>query len=220
MKRLILKDPNAVKEALKESGMDLVEQIDTTMEASMFKAARVKSRTARRVLRCHLRHHFGMKVFASEGKLMKLNQGYTDAYIDIIYYDKNDGKKAEKMEYAMKDMAGEVEHQTACIMESNIILPGYLRRIDLTTGGDHGQGALQQDVQVTIILDDDIEIDDHDEDDKHLLTYELIIIIAEVICKKDNAEIMKLIINTQLSEAMKEIAKYKLALSIGSTGAV
>ena len=180
----------------------------------------MKSRTAHRVLRRHLRHHLGMKVFASERKLMELNQCYTDVYTDIIYYDKKDGEKAEKMEYSMENMAREEERQTACIMESNVILPDYLRRIDLTTGGDDGQGALQQGVQVTIVLNDDIEIDDHDEDDKHLLTYELIIIIAEVICKKDNAEIMKLTINTQLSEAMKEIAKYKLALSIGSTGAV
>ena len=34
----------------------------------------------------------------------------------------------------------EVERQTVCIMESNVILPDYLSRIDLTTGADHGQG--------------------------------------------------------------------------------
>ena len=107
-----MKDPDAVKEALKVSGIDLVEQIDTTTEAAMFKAAGVKSRTAHRVLRRHLRHHLGMKVFASGRKLMELSQGYTDVYTDIIYYDKKDGEKAEKMEYSMKNMAREVERQT------------------------------------------------------------------------------------------------------------
>ena len=147
---------------------------------------------------------------------MELNQGYTDVCTDIIYYDKKVGEKVGKTEYSMENMAREVERQTACIMESNVILPDYLRRIDpASTGGNHGQGALQQGVQVTIVLNDDIEIDGHDEDDKHSFTNELIIV--EVTYKKDNAEIMKLTINTQLSEAMKEIARCKLAVFIGSS---
>lgn len=120
-KHLIRKDRNAVEEAMREMGMDLVERMGTVTEAAMYKAAGVKSRTARRTIRRHLRHHFGPKVFASENSLMELN--------------------AEN-----------------------------IKRIDLTTGGDHGQGALQQGVQVTTVVKDEIDLEGHDEDDKHSFT--------------------------------------------------
>ena len=55
--------------------MDLVKPIDTITEAAMYKAGGVISRTARRKITHHLRHHFGPEVFASENSLMELNAG-------------------------------------------------------------------------------------------------------------------------------------------------
>ena len=101
-KHLIKKDRNAVKKAMKEVDVDLVEQIELITEAVMWKAGGVKSRTSCWVMRRHLRHHFGLKIFASEKSLMELNAGHLDVFTGVAYYGKKDGEKHEKIEYSIK----------------------------------------------------------------------------------------------------------------------
>ena len=142
-KHLTKKDRNAVKEAMEEMGMDRVEQIDPMTEAAIYKAVGVNSRTRRCEIRHHLRHNLGPKVFTSGNSLMELNAGHSDVFTGVAYYCKKDGEKEhEKIEYSIENMAREVERQTASVLESNKILLENIKRIDLTTGGNHGQGAL------------------------------------------------------------------------------
>ncbi|KAL7524102.1 hypothetical protein ACHAXR_002598, partial [Thalassiosira sp. AJA248-18] len=213
---LFRRDPTAVVDALKESGVEVVKQIDAVSEAAMYKAGGVKSRTHRRQMRQHLRFHFGKNVVVSERELMKLSKGHSGVEIGHYMHDKNDGEKPERIEYSTKNMAREVEVQTACMMEANELLPDDIERIDLVTGGDHGKEALQQGLHVTITTMDGVDREGHDEDDPHSFTYELI--VAEAICKKDNAKIMENTINKGLTPAMKEIVESKLAVEVGEGG--
>ena len=45
--------------------------------------------------------------------------------------------------------------------------------------------------------------------------FSFLVIIEEVICKKDNAEIMRLTIFPRLTDPMKEIAKRMLSVKVG-----
>ena len=78
---------------------------------------------------------------------MALNDGHVPFHIGAEKYDKGDGEKQERIEYSIRHAAREVERLTSSIMEVNNILPSHVRRIDLTTGGDHGKGALQLGIQ-------------------------------------------------------------------------
>jgi len=80
--KLYQTNPTAVVEALSKAGLQVVEQIDTVSEAAMWKAGKVKSRTAQRMLRRHLRHHLGENVVGPEHDLMNLRKGYTDVHCD------------------------------------------------------------------------------------------------------------------------------------------
>ena len=98
-------------------------------------------------------------------------------------------------------------------MNTHSILPLNVKRVDVTTGGDHGQGALQHGVRVTVVTTEETVLERSGNDDRHAITVESI--FAEVICKKDSAAILKLTINDQLVEAMREISESKLEMVVG-----
>mmetsp|Transcript_18037 Transcript_18037/g.31058 ORF Transcript_18037/g.31058 Transcript_18037/m.31058 type:complete len:114 (-) Transcript_18037:409-750(-) len=83
-KDLIKQDPAAVRDALSEAGMRVVEKMDSVTEAAMWKDGGVKSRTARRVIRRHIRHHFGKDALSSERELMELSKGHSP--VETKYY--------------------------------------------------------------------------------------------------------------------------------------
>mmetsp|Transcript_26891 Transcript_26891/g.56786 ORF Transcript_26891/g.56786 Transcript_26891/m.56786 type:complete len:132 (+) Transcript_26891:766-1161(+) len=111
-KDLIKQDPAAVRDALSEAGMRVVEKMDSVTEAAMWKDGGVKSRTARRVIRRHIRHHFGKDALSSERELMELSKGHSPVETKSVEYDKGDGHKKETLKCSIKHMAREVEMQT------------------------------------------------------------------------------------------------------------
>ena len=96
------------------------------------------------------------------------------------------------------------------MLQANDILPRHILRIDVTTGGDHGKGAFQQGIRLTLVVKDEVELKNPDDDDEKAVTVDSI--VAEVICKKDNAKVLELTINSQLFEALSEIADGKLEI--------
>ena len=56
-------------------------------------------------------------------------------------------------------------------------------------------------------MKDEVELKNPDDDDEKAVTVDSI--VAEVICKKDNAKVLELTINSQLVEALSEIADGK-----------
>ena len=64
---------------------------------------------------------------------------------------------------------------TSSIMEVNKILPLHVRRIDLTTGGDHSKGALQLGTRLTMVVRNECELLNHDHDNEKAITVDSII---------------------------------------------
>ena len=149
---------------------------------------------------------------------MALNDGHVPVCTGVEKYDKGDGEKQERIEYSIKHAAREVERLTSSIMEANNILPLHVGRIDLTTGGDHGKGALQLGIRLTMVVSNEGELRNHDHDDDKAITVDSI--LAEVICKKYNADVLKITINSKFVEVMRGIEEGKLELIVTEPGKV
>ena len=65
-KALVRWDRSSVLDGLKDTNVCAVRPIDAVTKAAMWKSGKVGSRTSRRALRRHLRHHFGREIFTSE----------------------------------------------------------------------------------------------------------------------------------------------------------
>ena len=60
-------------------------------------------------------------------------------------------------------------------------------------------------------MKDEVEMKNPDDDDEKAVTVDSI--VAEVICKKDNAKVLEITNNSQLVEALSEIADGKLEIT-------
>ena len=67
-------------------------------------------------------------------------------------------------------------------------------------------------------MKDEVEMKNPDDDDEKAVTVDSI--VAEVICKKDNAKVLELTINNQFVEAMSEIVYGKLEMTATVPGKV
>ena len=217
-KALVRWDRSAVLDGLEDMNVRVVRPMDAVTEAAMWKAGQVRSRTARRTLRRHLRYHLGRDIFPPERVVMAMNEGHVPVHTGTAKYNKGDGEKPEIIEYSVKDVAREVERLTESMMQAHDILPLHVARIDVTTGGDHGKGALQQGIRLTLVVKDEVELESPDDDDEKAVTTDSI--VAEVICKKDKAEVLELTVNSQLVEALREIADGKLEITPTMPGKV
>ena len=83
----------AAKEVLDEMKMMPQEQMNAVKMVAMFKAANIQSKSKRRALLRHLRHHFGKHALATELTVKSLSEGYTKVEAKHIMYEKVPGEK-------------------------------------------------------------------------------------------------------------------------------
>ena len=164
-KALVRHDREAVVAGLSEVGIYVVKPMDAISEAAMFADGNVASRTSRRKIRRHLRRQFGDGALAAERTVMALNEGHVPVTVSSAKYEKEVGETPEEIEYAIKNAAREIERLVTSVMEVEKILPEQVLRIDVTSGGDHGQGALQLGIRLTIVVIDEKKLEDPDNDD-------------------------------------------------------
>ena len=105
IKALVRRDRSAVLDGLEDMIVRVVRPIDAVTEAAMWKSGKVGSRTVRRALRRHLRHHFGRDIFISEKVVMALNEGHVPVRTCTVKYDTGDDEKLETIKYSGKDVA-------------------------------------------------------------------------------------------------------------------
>ena len=91
----------------------------------------------------HLRMHFGKKTFATRRKTQMLCEGHTHVFTDKVKHAYEEGEADEILESSYKDIELEVATQIARRLEGRKIdiTSVTIDRVDLITGGDHGQGA-------------------------------------------------------------------------------
>ena len=83
-----------------------------------------------------------------------------------------------------------------------------ISRVDIVTGGDHGQGAFQAGCQVVIVFSE--------EDDRPSIVFDTA--FAEVICRKDNTEVLKAKIEPHLTSGFKAICEKSLPSGLNGDG--
>jgi hypothetical protein len=171
----------------------------------MFEDAKVNF-TQEGVLLKRLRKQFGGKAFSTQKKVRMLCDGHTKVTVGSTKYAYEEGEKEETIEFSYKSLREELEKQIAAeIQKLGLPLSAIkIERVDLILGGDHGAGAFQFGVKVVIV------INRRQQDEptfsiptpKSVSTSEDTIVfdiaIAEVICRKDNAEVLKLTIEKHL----------------------
>jgi hypothetical protein len=149
-------------------------------EAAMWMDGNVMNRKQHRILRKHLRKQFGKKSFVSERAFEMLGEGHTEVFTAEVPYDKGDGERPEILKVMQKNMANELIAQLSRFMISKDFTFADIEQIDVMAGGDHGQGAFQVGAKVVIVLKNADEPGTRFE-----------IWVAEVICKKDNSEVIR-----------------------------
>ena len=161
--------------------MDTPEKMSSFKIAAMYSAAKISSRKCRRELMKHLRHHFGKYCFEPEYKVQMLCDGHTAVRNDSIEYAYEVGGIKETIDYSVKNMADEMAVQLARQLNSKGVLPDTIDRVDVVHGGDHGCGAFIAGSRVSVIL--------LDTGDKSKESFSFEISVAEIQCRKYNAEI-------------------------------
>lgn len=119
-KSLVKIDEGAVLAALKDEGINVVEQMNSVKEIAMWKAGRVGSTAQRRQLRRHLRDHLGMNFFESEARVRMRCEGHTEVFTGTVDYYKDQNEKPEKISFTEKNIADEMKTMLARFVDSNL----------------------------------------------------------------------------------------------------
>ena len=81
-------------------------------------------------------------------------------------------------------------------------MPEDIERIDIITGGDHGKGAFVAGARIVVKLADDAKSAKGDD----IQSFSFEISVAEIICRKDNAEILEKTIKDELTKGLDTLA--------------
>ena len=108
----------AFQEALKEQGIMTPEKMNAVRVAAMFKAGNISSRSSRRQIMRHLRHHFGKHSFEPEYKVQMLCDGHTRITHGSIEYAYDEGGIKETIDFTTKNIADEAVAQLSRQLKS------------------------------------------------------------------------------------------------------
>ena len=90
-------------------------------------------------------------------------------------------------------------------LQSKGVSPEDIIRIDIITGGDHGKGAFVAGARIVVALDEQAT-----SDGKKIDSFSFEISVAEIICRKDNADILSKTIKDELTKGLDTLASNKL----------
>ena len=206
MRQLIKNNPNSAhaaleKEAhaaLEKEGMKVMKQMNETKLAAMFKDGNLNDTQQRKVLK-HLRDHLGKKAFESIAKVKMFGEGatpVTSGSIQYSYEEGDDGVK-ETIEYYEKNIALEIGKQLGYALTNSNKSAVNIKRVDVIAGGDHGCGAFVAGAKVVVTFSD-----------KSSVYFD--VSVAEVLCRKDNAEVLEKTILTELTKGLKTMAENEM----------
>ena len=199
---------SAFKEAMKELHFSVAKKMSAVRISAMFKAGNVHARTNRRQILRHLRHHFGKHSFESEKQVQMLSEGHTKVMTGSVEYSYEDGAAPETIDFAQKNIAEEAAAQIASQLRAKHIEPEKIERLDIIPGGDHGKGAFILGARIVVRLVEPLRPNGEGEEAQSYFSFE--ISVAEVICRKDNAEILSMTIKDELTKGLRTIAENKL----------
>ena len=163
----------------------------------------------------HLCNHLGKDFFDPEYKVQMLSDGNMKVTCGSIEYAYEDGGIKETIDFTYKNMADEAAAQLSRQMKSRgITSPGEIVRVDVVHGGDYGKGAFIAGARLSVILSDEATAMDVDGEKEKHESFSFEISVAEILCRKDNAEILTLTIRDELTKGLKTIATNNLNISV------
>ncbi|KAL7526841.1 hypothetical protein ACHAXR_001674, partial [Thalassiosira sp. AJA248-18] len=124
---------------------------------------------------------------------------------DSIPYTYEDGDHEEIIDFTQKNVAEESAAQITRHLQALDVKPNMIDRVDHISGGDHGQGAFIAGSRIVISLGDE---------DAEPISFE--ISVAEIVCKKDNADILKKTIKDELTKGFDTLAKNDLVFRLNA----
>eukprot|EP00984_Skeletonema_dohrnii_P005248 scaffold1837_cov120-Skeletonema_dohrnii-CCMP3373.AAC.1 len=115
-------------------------------------------------------------------------------------YDGED-RVEETIDYYEKNIALEVQKQLGFALTRLKKSGVLIKRIDIVVGGDHGAGAFVLGAKVIVTFEDST-------------SHYFDVSVAEVTCRKDNAEILKRTIHDELTKGLEVMAKNQLHIDV------
>ena len=159
----------------------------------------------------HLRHHFGKEFFAPEYKVQLLCEGHTEVYHGSIEHAYEEGRAKETIDYQYKNVADETSAQLKRQLRSRGITElKDIVRIDFIIGADHGKGAFIVGAKIIVTFNED---SNHE-------SFSFEISIAEIICRKDTAAVLKATIHDELTKGLKTIAENNINISLNDNNEI
>ena len=83
-------------------------------------------------------------------------------------------------------------HLKKCQVQSQNTAPSEIARVDIIIGSDHGAGAFIAGARIIVVLSNE--------------SFSFELVTAEIICRKDNSEILALTVNNLLSSALTSLS--------------
>jgi hypothetical protein len=201
-------------------GLPLVQKMDATNAAAMWSDANVNI-TQQRIIKRHLRVHFGKRLFIPEKIFSADLQRYyvPTAYGDYKFYKDGDHtQKPEKCPYWTRDASLVVLNEltrTLDYTDPNLVSSTFssltnLNGCTLVAGADQGQGAWRSWIKICIMSSAEVRekmaTDDEFDPKKCYLTAQT----AHITCKKDHPEILAQTVSDELSMAYEKLATSSL----------
>jgi hypothetical protein len=205
-------------------GIPLVEQMDDAGAEAMWAQANVNI-TQQRIIKRHLRHHFGKRVFIPEKKLSFDSEYYKVPIFfgEYKYYKDNDtSQKAEKCNYWCRDCTLVVSKELERLVDYTNDLDVINRfssissatngGMNIVAGADQGQGAWRSWIKITTMSASEIrermgKDEDFDPKNSYIITQ-----VAHINCKKDHHTILKNTVSEHLSTGYEKLRASALVI--------
>ena len=155
-----------------------------------------------KLLRKHIRQKLGCQLFASENKIHKLGDGAVPPDTSSLLIDEGQTTidyYTKPMDEVIKNKMLEVVDTFGRDFSSNL-------KLEVNLGGDHGQGSLQNGIELVLTKVGGSEI------------WRDVLRLAEVECKKDTAEIIRNTIINPINEALERMLEVDVATGNGMDG--
>lgn len=196
-------------------GLPLVQRLDDASAQAMWSDANINV-TQQRIIKKHLRYHFGKRLFIPDQHISNDVDHYNvhTTYGEFKFYKKGDRtQKAERCSYWCRDasivvsneLARLIDHSFDTLKSSSNLLSSIARNCTIISGADHGQGAWRSWVKIYTMsencVQEEMAADPTFDQRKTYITSQ----VGHITCKKDHPEILLNSVSPHLSTAYEKL---------------
>jgi len=206
--------------ALEALGLPVVQRMDEQSTAAMWTDANINY-TQQRIIKKHLRLHFGKRVFIPDNMLSHDHeQYYVPTYYNEYKYYKNGDKtqKPERCQYWCRDPSIVVTNEISRLLDytdSNLIASKFSPLLSsdscsLIAGADQGQGAWRSWIKIPTMSGEEVRHRMATEENFDIKSSYITAQVAHIVCKKDHHEILSNTVSERLSEGYENLISNKI----------